>query len=315
MDNCLSIDIGGTNTAFGILNDSGDLLYSSNLATKEYHSVDRLAEGIHQALKNETKIGFESISIGAPSVNKETQQIEFAPNLEWGDTVDLITPFESVFGIEPTVINDANAATLGEKYFGDAREMKNFAVITLGTGVGLGLFVNGEIVDGNNGLAGEFGHFVIRRSGRECNCGNLGCLETYAGAEGIVLTAKEKLEFSGGGSLLTNVPPSNLTPLEIFNAARKDDPVALEVIDSVCHDLGYALSALINVLDIDNIFITGGVANSGNILKRKVEKYLKSYTLPNLRSKINLKISSLNADGAGIYGAMASYLDSQKQKV
>lgn len=315
MNNCLGIDIGGTNTAFGILNDSGELLFSSQLATKDFDSVTTLAEHIQKVLKEETKTGFEHISIGAPSVNKESKQIEFAPNLEWGDTVDLIEPFEAVFGIQPTVINDANAATLGEKYFGDAKDLKNFAVITLGTGVGLGLYINGGIVDGNNGLAGEFGHFVIRRSGRECNCGNLGCLETYAGAEGIVLTAKEKLEFSGGGSLLMNLPPSDLTPLEIFNAARKDDPVALEVIDSVCHDIGYALSTLINILDIENIFITGGIANSGNILKRKIEKYLKSYTLPNLRTKINLKISSLNAEGAGIYGAVASHLDNQNQTV
>lgn len=315
MSNCLGIDIGGTNTAFGILNDSGEIVYSGNLATQDFSGVSELAKAIHDQIKAETKTSFDHIAIGAPSVNKETKQIEYAPNLEWGDIIDIITPFEETFGILPTVSNDANAATLGEKYFGDAKELSNFAVITLGTGVGLGLYINDNIVNGSNGLAGEFGHFVIRRSGRECNCGNLGCLETYAGAKGIVLTAKEKLEFTGGGSMLMNVPPSDLTPLEIFNAARKDDPVSLEVIDSVCHDLGYALSTLINILDVEHIFITGGIANSGNILKRKIEKYLKSYTLPNLRGKITLKISRLNSEGAGIYGAVASHLEHQNQTV
>ena len=126
------------------------------------------------------------------------------------------------------------------------------------------------------------------------------------GAAGIVTTAKEKLEFSAGGSLLHKVQPSDLSPLEVFNAARKDDPVALEVVDAVCHDLGYALSTLINILDIENIFLTGGVTHAGNILRRKTEKHLKNYVLPALRGNINLKITSLNQNDGGILGAVAT---------
>ncbi|MFT4601105.1 MAG: glucokinase [Arenicella sp.] len=315
MNNFLGIDIGGTNTAFGIVNDEGEMLYSTNLSTKDYETIEALAEAVKKDLAAHTKESFQGIGIGAPSVNRETGNIEFAPNLDWGEIVQLKEVFEKVFAEEIVVLNDANAAALAEKHFGDAAELDHYAVITLGTGVGMGTVINGQLMEGANKLAGELGHFVVRRAGRECNCGNLGCLETYTGAAGIALTAKEKLEFSSGGSVLTNLPPSDLTPLEIFNAARKDDPVSLEVIDSVCHDLGYALSAMINLLDIENIYITGGIAHSGNILRRKIEKHLKSYVLPNLRSKISLKISTLNQTGAGILGAVAAIKEYSEEVV
>jgi glucokinase len=312
MNNYLGIDIGGTNVAFGIVNNEGEIIYSNNLKTEDFKSTIELASRVKELISSETKESYSSIGIGAPSLNINTGNIEYAPNLNWGEIVPLKEDFTQVFNLPVTVINDANAAALAEKHFGEARELDNFATITLGTGVGLGTFLNGKLTQGTNGLAGELGHFVVRRAGRECNCGNLGCLETYAGAYGIVLTAKEKLEFSSGGSALTVLPPSNLTPLEIFNAARKDDPVSLEVVDAVCHDLGYALSALINLLDVEYIFITGGIAHSGNILRRKIEKHLKSYVLPNLRNKIALKISSLNQTGAGILGAVAAIKEEEK---
>ena len=240
-----------------------------------------------------------------PSYNRDSETIEFAPNLNWGDNIPIKEIFEGRFNLPVHITNDANAYAMGIKAFGEAKDLKNFAVITLGTGVGLGTYINDKLVEGANGLAGEIGHFVVRPGGRECNCGNFGCLEAYVGAAGIATTAKEKLEFSSGGSILNNFQPSDLTPTEIFNAARKDDPVALEVVDAVCHDLGYALSSLINLLDIQNIFLTGGITHSGHILKRKTEKHLKHYVLPNLRSKINLKITSLNQNGGGILGAVA----------
>ena len=315
MNNYLGIDIGGTNVAFGIVNEEGEIIYSNNLKTVDFSSSIELANKIKDLISAETKESYSQIGVGAPSLNINTGHIEYAPNLNWGDIIPLKEDFAQVFNLPVTVINDANAAALAEKHFGEAAELRNFATITLGTGVGLGTLINGELNLGTNGLAGELGHFVVRRAGRECNCGNLGCLETYVGAAGIVLTAKEKLEFSSGGSALTNLPPSDLTPLEIFNAARKDDPVSLEVVDAVCHDIGYALSTLINLMDIEHIFITGGIAQSGNILRRKIEKHLKSYVLPNLRSKISLKISSLNQTGAGILGAVAAIKEDQKVTV
>jgi glucokinase len=159
---------------------------------------------------------------------------------------------------------------------------------------------------GKNGLAGEIGHSIIQREGRECKCGNHGCLETYVAKDGIVSTAKEKLEFSSGSSVLNLIQPSDLTPTEIFKAARKEDPVALEVVDSVGKDLAFAISNLMNILDLECVFLAGGISSNGNLLKRKIEKHLKGYLLPNLHDKSQVRISILNQQNSGILGAVAA---------
>lgn len=304
MSNYLGIDIGGTNTCYGIVNAEGEFLYENSIKTESVETAEALAEQIYEDVKK--KASFVGIGIGAPSVNEKTQSIEFAPNLNWGDIVPLSEIFNSKFGLEVNAVNDANAAAIGEKCYGEAAQMENFAVITLGTGIGLGMFINGEIVLGSNGLAGELGHTAVRRDGRECNCGNFGCLETYIAKDGIVRTAKEKLEFSSGGSMLNNISPSDLSPTEIFKAARKEDPVSLEVVDTVTRDLAFAISNLINILDLECVFLSGGISKNGNLIKRKTEKHLKMHVLPNLRDKSLLKISSLNEKNSGILGAVAS---------
>ncbi|MBD3638822.1 MAG: ROK family protein [Crocinitomicaceae bacterium] len=315
MNHFLGIDIGGTNIVFGVVNESGEVVFEESVPTSDFESAEKLADYISTAVKNNFKGNLSSIGIGAPSLNRETLEIEYAPNLNWGEIIPIKTIFEEKFSLPVYVENDANAYARGVKVFGEGKELENFAVVTLGTGVGLGTIINNAVVEGSNGLAGELGHFVVHQAGRECKCGNLGCLEAYVGAHGIVTTAKEKLEFSSGGSALHKIQPSDLTPTEIFNAARKDDPVALEVVDAVCHDLGYALSSLINLMDIENIYLTGGITNSGNILRRKTEKHLKTYVLPNLRSKINLKITSLNQNGGEILGAVASIHEFSKATI
>ncbi len=304
MSNYLGIDIGGTNTCYGIVNAEGEFLYENSIKTESVESIEDLADQIYNDVKK--KPDFVGIGIGAPSVNEKTQSIEFAPNLNWGDVVPLTKIFSEKFGMEVNAVNDANAAAIGERTYGEASEMENFAVITLGTGIGLGIFINGKIVIGSNGLAGELGHTVVRRDGRECNCGNFGCLETYIAKDGIVRTAKEKLEFSSGGSMLNNISPSDLSPTEVFKAARKEDPVSLEVVDTVTRDLAFAISNLINILDLECVFLSGGISKNGNLLKRKTEKHLKTHVLPNLRDKSLLKISSLNEKNSGILGAVAS---------
>lgn len=304
MSNYLGVDIGGTNVCYGIADADGEFLYENSFNTESVNSAEELVDKIHADIKK--KYGIVGIGIGAPSVNETTQSIEFAPNLNWEDIVPIQEIFSQKFGIEAIAVNDANASAIGEKTYGEAAEMKNFAVITIGTGIGLGLYVNDEIVVGANGLAGELGHTNIRRDGRECKCGNLGCLETYIAKEGIVRTAKEKLEFSSGGSLLNNISPSDLSPTEIFKAARKEDPVALEVVDAVTKDLAFAVSNLINILDLECVFLSGGIAMNGNLLKRKTEKHLKTLILPNLRDKSILKISTLNEKNSGILGAIAT---------
>jgi len=304
MSNYLGIDIGGTNICYGIVNAEGEFLYENTIKTETVETAEALADQIYKDVKKKAK--FVGIGIGAPSVNEKTQSIEFAPNLNWGDIISLDEIFNTKFDLEVNAVNDANAAAIGEKCYGEATEMENFAVITLGTGIGLGMYINNNLVTGSNGLAGELGHTVVRRDGRECNCGNFGCLETYIAKDGIVRTAKEKLEFSSGGSMLNNISPSDLSPTEVFKAARKEDPVSLEVVDTVTSDLAFAISYLINILDLECVFLSGGISKNGNLLKRKTEKHLKMHVLPNLRDKSLLKISSLNEKNSGILGAVAS---------
>ena len=306
MSNYLGIDIGGTNIAFGVVTSDFSVKYQSLLKTKNVTTADMLADLIFDDLKANHRGTIEGIGIGAPSVNCLTQQMEYAPNLKWGDIVPLKAIFETRFKREVTLVNDANAAAMGERHFGDARELDNFAVVTMGTGIGLGIYINGNLYTGDNGMAGELGHTVIHIDGRECKCGNHGCLETYIGKKGIVKTAKEKLEFSSGGSFLHTISPSLMTPLEIFKAAKKEDPVALEVVDAVARDLGFALANLANILDLENIYLCGGVAKSGNLLRKKTEKHMRVYTLPNIREKVKLKISDLNEKHGAILGAAAA---------
>lgn len=307
MSDVLGIDIGGTNIAYGIVNDQFGFVYQSTVKTKAIESADELALYILKDIKQNHKGTIDGIGIGAPSVNCITQQIEYAPNLQkWGDIIPLKTIFESVFKVEVTLVNDANAAAIGEKHFGDAVDVKNFAVVTLGTGIGMGVYINGRLYTGDNGMAGELGHIVVRKDGRDCKCGNIGCLETYIGKKGIIRTAKEKLEFSSGGSLLHDISPSSITPLEIFKAAKKEDPVALEVVDLIAQDLGYALGTLVNLFDFEHVYLAGGVAKSGNILRKKTEKYMKMYTLPNTRDKVKLKISEINEKHGAVLGAAAA---------
>jgi len=306
MNNFLGIDIGGTNIGYGIVNEEFGFKYHAVLKTKNVATAPELAIMIFNDLKANYKGNIGGIGIGAPSVNCKTQQIEFAPNLKWGDIIPLKEIFESTFKKDVTLVNDANAAAIGERHFGDAKSLDNFAVVTMGTGIGLGIYVNGQLYTGDNGMAGELGHLSIHIDGRECGCGNLGCLETYIGKKGIIKTAKEKLEFSSGGSYLNTISPSLITPLEIFKAAKKEDPVALEVVDSVAKDLGYALAHIVNLLDIENIYLCGGVAKSGNLFRKKAEKYMRIYTLPNIRDKVKLKISELNEKHGAILGAAAA---------
>lgn len=304
MSNYLGIDIGGTNIGYGIVNADGKFVYENSVPTASKKTAQELADFIFDDVKK--KGDFIGIGIGAPSVNQNTQCIEYAPNMNWGDVVDLNGIFAKKFNRTVFVINDANAAALGEKFYGEAKEMTNFAVITLGTGVGMGMYINDQLVLGKNGLAGEIGHSIIQREGRECKCGNHGCLETYVAKDGIVSTAKEKLEFSSISSVLNLIQSSDLTPTEIFKAARKEDPVALEVVDSVGKDLAFSISNLMNILDLECVFLAGGISNNGNLLKRKIEKHLKGYLLPNLHDKSQIRISILNQQNSGILGAVAA---------
>jgi glucokinase len=315
MNTYLGIDIGGTNVVYGVVNEEFGFKYQASLKTKSIESAEELALIIYKDLKENYKGKLDGIGIGAPSVNCITQQIEYAPNLsKWGDVIPLKAIFEEQFQIEVGIINDANAAAVGEKHFGDARSLENFAVITMGTGIGMGIFIQGKLYTGDHGMAGELGHIVMRSDGRECKCGNSGCLETYIGKKGIIKTAKERLEFNSGGSLLHDVSPSSITPLEVFKAAKKNDLVALEVVDLVAKDLGYAIALVVNLFDVENVYLAGGVAKSGNILRKRTEKYMRLFTLPNIRDRVKLKISEINDKHGSVLGAAAAIKEIQAKK-
>ena len=302
--NYLGIDLGGTNIEIGIVNPANEIIYSNSFKTIDFETAEDFCNAIFNDLKENNKHPFEGIGIGAPSVNYFTQQIENAPNLKWENIVPIAKIFEDKFNLRTTVINDANAAALGEWKFGGAQGFNNFAIITLGTGVGIGLIINGEIYHGATGLGGEFGHICIdRRNGRECKCGNYGCLEAYIGKEGIIKTAKQKIEFSSGSTHLNKIVPSELVCKDIFKFARKEDPVAVDIVDTIAQDLGYAISILANGMDLDDFFLFGGIANEGNFIKKKTIKVLKEYLFPSFKGKVNINISQLLDVNAAILGA------------
>ena len=217
----LGIDIGGTNIEIGIVDSENQIIYTNQFKTADFLTADECCIHIYSDLKENFNLDFKGIGIGAPSVNYNTQQIEHSPNLFWGETVELASIFKAKFEINTIVINDANAAAIGEWKFGGAKDLENFALITLGTGVGIGLVLNNKIYHGSSGLGGEFGHICIdRQNGRECGCGAYGCLEAYIGKAGIIKTAKQKIEFSSGGTHLNKIIPSELTAKDIFKFAR-----------------------------------------------------------------------------------------------
>jgi len=303
--NYLGIDLGGTNTEIGIVNSENEIIYSNSFKTNSFLTAKDCCEAIFDNLSENFKKKIEGIGIGAPSVNFFTQRIENSPNLNWGESIPLAEIFETKFNVKTIIINDANAAAIGEWKFGEAKDLENFAIITIGTGVGIGLVLNGKLYHGSSGLGGEFGHICIdRHNGRECKCGGFGCLEAYIGKEGILKTAKQKIEFSSGGSHLNKIVPSEIKSKDIFKFARKEDPVAVDISDTITRDLGYACSILANTLDLSDIFLSGGLAKEGNFIKKKTLKAMKPFLMPNIKDKISLSISSLIDENPAILGAV-----------
>jgi glucokinase len=300
----LGIDIGGTNIEFGILNDNYEMLYKNTLKTTQFENAKDLAKAIHEDIKDQS-FKIDRIGIGAPSVNSITQSIEYPPNLNWGcDNIPLKAIFEAEFNTPVKVINDALTSALGEWAVGAAKGLNTFAMITLGTGVGIGLIINGEIYNGPNGTGGELGHVCIDRvNGRECNCGNYGCLETYIGKEGVLKTARQKIEFGSGVTQLTKIIPSELNVRDIFKLARKGDAVAIDIVASITQDLAYGISLIANAMDINHIFLSGGMAKEGNFIRKRTLKDLKPYLTKALKETINLQVSSLLDENPAIIGA------------
>jgi glucokinase len=302
----VGIDIGGTNTVWGLINKQGEVQIEGSIHTKDYLEpsdfVAKLALDIKNALQASI---FElvGIGVGAPNGNYFNGTIEYAPNLAWEGIVPLQKIFQAHFNLPVWVTNDANAAAIGEMLFGIAKGMKNFVVVTLGTGLGSGFVVNGELIYGNDGFAGELGHTIVERNGRTCGCSRKGCLETYASATGIVRTAMERLENYQGKSLLQE--QTEITSKIIADCANQGDTLALEIFNYTGEQLGFSLANTVAITSPEAIVLFGGLANAGSLIVDPTQHYMEHYMLNIFQNKVKLLISTVPQHQAAILGAGA----------
>lgn len=302
----LGIDIGGTNTAIGVVNDKAHIIWSINIPSKGYENVQSFIEAIFYAVKNNiSQYEFDKISsigVGAPNGNYYTGNIEFAPNLEWNGVIPLAKMLESHFAKKVVVSNDANAAAMGELLYGAAKGMKEFIVVTLGTGVGSGFVANGKLIYGHDGFAGELGHVIAVRDGRKCGCGRNGCLEAYTSATGIVKTAIEMISNYDGVSILNNQISS---AKDIYDAAVLNDYLALKIFDYTGKLLGQTLADAVAITSPEAIILFGGLAKAGNYILQPTQKYFEENLLSIYQNKVKILLSQLPEANAAILGAAA----------
>ncbi|MBQ7553708.1 MAG: ROK family protein [Bacteroidaceae bacterium] len=306
----VGIDIGGTNTVFGLVDARGTVVDVDKIKTGKYEKaedyVDAVCTGLEALLeKNGGKDKVKGIGIGAPNGNYYTGTIEFAPNLPWKGIIPLARLFEERIGIPTALTNDANAAAIGEMTYGAARGMKNFIMITLGTGVGSGIVINGQMVYGCDGFAGELGHVTIRRDGRLCGCGRKGCLEAYCSATGVARSAREKLAQSTEPSLLRDIPVDDITSKDVFDAAVKGDKIAKEIFEFTGQLLGEAFVDFIAFCSPEAIILFGGLAHAGDLLFEPIRKTVDANVMPIFKGKTKLLMSELKDADAAVLGASA----------
>ncbi|MBN1132241.1 MAG: ROK family protein [Bacteroidales bacterium] len=309
-DVVLGMDIGGTFTKFGIIDKKGKIYVENTISTHEYETVNDFALALRKHLYNtlgSDKSGFNlrGIGIGAPNGNYYTGKIEFAPNLKWKGVVDLTRVIEEEFDLPAVLTNDANAAALGEMLFGNAKNMKDFIMITLGTGLGSGLVVNGQLVYGHDGFAGELGHTRAVDNGRQCGCGKRGCLETYVSATGIKRTIFELLADENVDSVFRKISFDKLKPSLITAMAEKGDPIAIKAFEKTGFLLGRSLADTVAHVSPQAIFLFGGLAKSGKWILDPTKKAMEEHLLPIYRNKIDILPSALLKKNIAVLGAAA----------
>jgi glucokinase len=305
----LGVDIGGTNTKFGYVDRQGRCLAGTSMETDARqpaeHFFDRLQENTKLLLKNvKEECMVAGIGIGAPNANFYKGTIENPPNLDW-DFVDVKAEMGKYYEVPVAITNDANAAALGEMLFGAARNMKDFIVITLGTGLGSGLVSNGELIYGADGFAGEIGHTTVDPNGRRCGCGKLGCLEAYVSATGICRTVLELSCHSTTPSELRYFSAAELSSEMIYQAAQRGDPLALEAFDFTGRVLGVKLADSVAHLSPEAIIFFGGLAAVGDMLLKPTRQSLEEHLFPIFRNKVKLLQSQLTEGNPAVLGAGA----------
>ena len=312
----LGIDIGGTNTAIGVVDKDGNVLVKGGIDTPSHGNaskfVKELSAAIRETIKSVSLLNPNSeiigIGIGAPNGNYYSGTIEFAANLSFKGVFRLVAMLQNEFPELKHIVltNDANAAAIGEMIYGGAKGMKNFVMYTLGTGVGSGIVVNGDLVYGSDGFAGECGHATLIPEGRLCGCGGKGHLETYCSASGIKRTAFELLVYyNDNNSILAEIPFNKLTSKMVYEAALNGDKIALEVFEKTGYYLGIGLADTVHYLTPEAIFLFGGPTAAGDLIFKPTIESMEKHLLPIFKNKIKILRSELNAGDAAIMGASA----------
>ncbi|MDD2960788.1 MAG: ROK family protein [Muribaculaceae bacterium] len=307
----VGIDIGGTNTVFGIVDARGNVLASNSIKTAKHSAIEDYIDELYVELTrliqtNGVVDKIHGIGIGAPNANYFTGMIDDCVNLPWPTPIPLADLVSEKFGIPVTITNDANAAAIGEMTYGVARGLRDFIMITLGTGVGSGIVINGQLVYGHDGFAGELGHVIMKRNnGRMCGCGRTGCLEAYCSATGVARTAREFLEIRTEPSLLRNIPLAEITSKDVYDAAVGGDKLAKDIFDYTGNILGEAFADFITFSSPEAIILFGGLAKSGELLLNPIKNSLDKNILSVFKGKTKILLSELKESDAAVLGASA----------
>ena len=311
----IGLDLGGTNAVFGIVDQRGEIKATTAIKTQQYDTAEAFIEASVNALQPiiDQVGGIEkirSMGVGAPNGNYYKGTIEIAPNIQWAH--DCVVPLGKMFsdrlgGIPVAVTNDANAAAIGEMVYGVARGMKNFIVLTLGTGVGSGIVVNGQLVYGSDGFAGELGHVTMVRGeeGRMCGCGRKGCLETYCSATGVARTARELLDKTSRPSLLRDIKPEDITSLDVSIAASKGDELAKEIYEFTGKMLGEACADFATFCSPEAFIFFGGMIKAGDLIMDPIRRAYDEHVMSVYKGKAQFLVSGLDGASAAVLGASA----------
>lgn len=311
----IGIDIGGTNTGFGLVDEKGNIISTTSISTKDFDIVENYLDEIVKHIillieRCEDKSLLKGVGIGAPNGNYYNGTIEHAPNLKFHGIIPVKEYIETKlkgkgYDLKVTLTNDANAAAIGEMIYGGAKGIKNFIMITLGTGVGSGIVVDGKVVYGADGFAGEVGHTIVQPEGRMCGCGRRGCVETYSSVTGLRKTALELINNTKTKSSLREICQENIGGKAIYNAAINGDKLALKCFEITAKMLAIGMANAVAVTSPEKIFIFGGLTKAGDLLMTPLKKYFEESLFVVFQNKIDLEISHLDENTAAILGAAA----------
>jgi glucokinase len=311
----IGIDIGGTGTKFGIVDRIGNVLFTGDLSTKKHKKIetfiDELFEKLYALIQTVGGSGrIRGIGVGAPNGNFYTGTVDYAPNLPWKGIIPLAQLIQDKFQLPTNLTNDANAAAIGEMMYGAAQGMKDFIMITLGTGVGSGIVANGHLILGHDGFAGELGHTIIIPDGRyHEGTGKYGSLESYASATGVMLTAKEILEKTKEDSLLRKIPLDEIDSKKVYDAAIQGDKIAKEIFDYTGKILGLALANFVMFSSPEAIILFGGLTKAGDLILKPTREHMEANLIQVFQNRVKILVSHLRESDAAILGASALVWD------